>query len=201
MKNIKSNTLFCNWFSDSVVQDSEGNPLVVYHGTCVEFDAFDLDKKGSNTGWQNTLHGFFFLKDKTLAQNFAEENNSGGSVILKEVYLSIKKPMDITLQSFFNNGKQAVDIVDFLTGGEQKLTESESLEWINENIDIPDWLELSDALNTPEFNQFLIDKKYDGIMSNFGDNNIEYVAFYPHQIKSAVGNIGAFDPLNPSILM
>jgi hypothetical protein len=52
--------------------------------------------------------------------------------------------------------------------------------------------------------QNLISKGYDGIKILPNDDNEEaefeqYVAFYPNQIKSAIGNVGSFDPNNPDI--
>ena len=42
----------------------------------------------------------------------------------------------------------------------------------------------------------LLAQGYDGAITQIG----EYVAFRPEQIKSAIGNVGAFDPENPNIL-
>ena len=46
------------YFKDSKVRDKNGNLLVVYHGTNVEFNEFDLAKAGTNYG--ETSQGFFF---------------------------------------------------------------------------------------------------------------------------------------------
>lgn len=37
---------FAKWFGDSKVVDSEGNPLIVYHGTDKEFEEFKPSEKG-----------------------------------------------------------------------------------------------------------------------------------------------------------
>jgi hypothetical protein len=43
---------FQRWFGDSKVVDAEGKPLVVYHGTRAEFEAFDTEKSGTHdSGW------------------------------------------------------------------------------------------------------------------------------------------------------
>lgn len=187
------NENFKKWFSSSKVVNSNGEPLVVYHGTDAEFNVFSFDKKGSNTGWSNTIHGFFFIANKELAENFARENNNGGKINVKEVYLSIQKPMDLRRESFFNKGNQAVDIVAFITGSNDLLDEKEALDWLDQEIGIAEFLELPDILHTAEFNTFLISKGYDGIVSDYGGNNLEYVTFKPNQIKSAIGNNGNFD--------
>jgi GNAT superfamily N-acetyltransferase len=40
---------------------------------------------------------------------------------------------------------------------------------------------------------------FDGIIAHRPDGSKEYVAFHPHQIKSAIGNQGTFDPTDPDI--
>lgn len=44
----------------------------------------------------------------------------------------------------------------------------------------------------------LIESGFDGVIRDYGEG-IEYVAFYPEQIKSATENRGTFDPLNKDI--
>jgi hypothetical protein len=44
----------------------------------------------------------------------------------------------------------------------------------------------------------LIESGFDGVIRDYGDG-VEYVAFYPEQIKSATENKGTFDPSNPDI--
>lgn len=191
-ESIPDSPAFKSWFGDSKVVDEDGNPLVVYHGTTANFDSFSHDKKGSNTGWDNTVHGFFFIADEKLAREFAEENGSGGDVIVKAVYLSIKNPMDLRNTSIFRKAEQASDIVEFITDGEEKLSNSAALEWLNQEIGLGEYSELQESLQTEAFNEFLKGKGYDGIISNFGDGHAEYVAFEPNQIKSATDNNGAY---------
>ena len=42
---------------------------------------------------------------------------------------------------------------------------------------------------------------YDGVIKDFGNGRKHYVAWFPHQIKSAIGNRGTYDPNNPDITM
>ena len=42
---------------------------------------------------------------------------------------------------------------------------------------------------------------YDGVIKDFGNGRKHYVAWFPHQIKSAIGNKGGYDPSNPDITM
>ena len=68
---------FKKWFGDwendpanaSKVVDENGEPLVVYHGTDVEFNVFDKNYIGSKT-YLTSLNGFHFVKDKTIANRY-----------------------------------------------------------------------------------------------------------------------------------
>jgi hypothetical protein len=40
---------------------------------------------------------------------------------------------------------------------------------------------------------------YDGVVQDFGGGRKHYVAWFPHQIKSAIGNRGTYDPNEPDI--
>jgi hypothetical protein len=40
---------------------------------------------------------------------------------------------------------------------------------------------------------------YDGVVKDFGNGEKHYVAWFPHQIKSAIGNRGTYDPNEPDI--
>ncbi|MSX01584.1 MAG: hypothetical protein F2813_00310 [Actinobacteria bacterium] len=76
---------FKRWFGDSKVVDAQGKPLVVYHGTASEFDAFDPAESGQN--FASDKGKFFFTGSEAEAERYAD----GGPVM--PVYLSIKKPL------------------------------------------------------------------------------------------------------------
>lgn len=67
------------FFKDSKVRDSEGNLMVVYHGTNNEFTTF---KQGEKSGWLGK--GIYF----TESREYAREN---GAKIVK-AYLNVKNP-------------------------------------------------------------------------------------------------------------
>ena len=73
---------FWRWFGDSKVVDAEGRPLVVYHGTAADFDAFDSKKQSQDRG-----PGFWFTTDIDRAERYG---------VVKQVYLSIKNPGRMT---------------------------------------------------------------------------------------------------------
>lgn len=94
------------FFKDSKVVDKEGNLLVMYHGTNLEFNTFDLSKAGSNFG--ETAQGFFFFTNKKdsypdSAIDYAREaSKRTGKPIVKEVYLNIKKPLKLNSKGYYN---------------------------------------------------------------------------------------------------
>ena len=71
---------FKAWFGDSEVVDANGDPLVVYHGTDAEIDAFDVKKQKAGR-WGK---GFYFASSRERAAQY------GKNVI--PVYLRIEKP-------------------------------------------------------------------------------------------------------------
>lgn len=79
---------FWRWFGDSKVVDEQGRPLVVYHGTAEDFDAF-----------RNTPNGAFFFEDKELAELYGKP---------VPAYLSLKNPAIVDAQGQFWNEMDAV---------------------------------------------------------------------------------------------
>jgi N12 class adenine-specific DNA methylase len=79
---------FRQWFGDSKVVDEQGRPLVVYHGTAEDFDAF-----------RNTPNGAFFFDDKELAELYGKP---------VPAYLSLKNPAIVDAQGQFWNEMDAV---------------------------------------------------------------------------------------------
>ena len=70
---------FKEWFGDwendpdnasKVVNPKTGEPLVVYHGTDVEFDVFDRNKTGSNTDNGMRGKGFYMATDRRTAEGY-----------------------------------------------------------------------------------------------------------------------------------
>lgn len=169
---------FKEWFKGSKITDKKGNPLMVYHGTNQEFSVFDKSWQGSNTGWANTVFGFFFLANRQLALEFTQQNGEGQRVI--SAYLSIKNPIDLTNAGIFSKHEQAQVIAEFLKGEECSL--DEAMEFFDE-LGLGEMGELYDALHTKEAKEFFIEKGYDGVISTFGGDHNEYIAFEPEQIR------------------
>lgn len=85
---------FKRWFGDSKVVDDSGAPLVMYHGTGADFEAFSDDKFGqTDDGWYGL--GFYFTQatDGDYSVNHYAPRE-GGAVM--PVYLRMENPLVIT---------------------------------------------------------------------------------------------------------
>jgi DNA topoisomerase IB len=165
---------FKAWFEGSKVHDGSinQNPLVAFHGSQEDIEAFDTAISGGRPdigNWCGPVGTWFgapsMLKGnydpgnaEFVASEFAREQE--GSVVYP-VYLSIKKPMEYEGYEDFQDATG--------TKGSEALRER------------------------------LIKKGYDGIvirnsMTDGDADRDDWVAFHPEQIKSAIGNVGKFDP-------
>lgn len=82
---------FKRWFGDSKVVDENGNPLVVYHGTGADFEAFDPERRGSNTQDADARLGFFLSSNPEIASEYASESRGRANVI--PAYVSLQNPL------------------------------------------------------------------------------------------------------------
>lgn len=146
---------------------------VFYHGTNAEFDQFDISQKGSNTGWSNTVHGFFFADKLENALLFGER-------IIK-ARLDIKNPIDLRLHSIFTIKSQASTIWKILTG--VKLSNAKALKILVDEIGLGEIGDLWEGLATEEATQMMIEAGYDGIISSLGNEQLEYIVFNTQQIE------------------
>lgn len=82
-----------DYFRDSQVRDSDGNLLVLYHGTGADFNVFDRSKIGENWGNISDL-GFYFTPYEEDAAGYARRDRDGNRRV-KQVYLNLKNPLII----------------------------------------------------------------------------------------------------------
>lgn len=173
---------FSRWFGKSKVVDANGKPLVVYHGTVSDFEAFDPKLAGSNTRHATAKLGFFFSADATVADLFSGEREGANTV---PVYLSIKNPKVLSAVHF----RTLAQLSSFGMADKaiEQLRKSGLIERLlgmgHDGILIKGDPGL--ALDKPENAEW------------YGDT---WIAFKPEQIKSAVGNDGSFDSNSPLIL-
>lgn len=190
---LQETDAFYDWFGDSQVVDSGGKPRVVYHGTGVAFDVFDGLE---SVGW--------FAEEPALAEPYAE----GGSAIaarngdaaavgphLVPVFLSIQNPLNIEGAT----GDRHFDMDDDMTfarleAGFPELDLS-AMEADYREFRGHAW----EFVNTALFMSALRDAGYDGIKVR-ERGTMTWGVVDQTQIKSAIGNSGAFSRSNPSIL-
>lgn len=180
---------FRRWFGDSKVVDANGEPLVVYHGTTADFSAFDPERVGERFGLDQD--GFFFTGNTITASGFADPQSqflaagmsdpaalgsaprSGANVI--PAYLSLQNPLtlDEYTYAFDTTPKREID---------------------DEGLSLIDYFDD----NRRSIVAYAKEGGNDGVL--FQRNGQTFaVAFRPEQVKSAIGNVGDFDPANPDI--
>ena len=216
---------FKAWFGDwendpenaSKVVDSNGEPLIVYHGTDKKFTTF---KVGYAEGWGS---GIYTTDNKESAAEFGDQLYTLFANIRKPItdYLLNNPPKELYRTTAFRNAekKKMNEMLDMYSGykGHLDITDEELASFKLEYFGLADQT-LKDMEANPERFR-LIDLaelkqdditltidiykelKYDGIMA-YESNNIdgyEIVAFEPNQLKLADGSNTNFDAENPDI--
>jgi hypothetical protein len=168
---------FGKWFRQSKVKNTSGQPQIMFHGTFNSFDMFDKNKIG--TRFSSDSEGFFAISCPKLASEYAEHGDMTGNANVMPLFVSLQNPL----------------IVD------KKFLKSEGMQEIGYNdCVITFWDNYQDFI----FN-LVYEKKCDGVLlidsSKLKSKDIVMmsVAFSAKQIKSAIGNSGAFNPKKSSL--
>lgn len=194
---------FWTWFKGSKVVDSQGRPLVMYHGTGADFAKFGYEF--ADEGASAYGMGFYFTSAPHTASGYA----AGEYPNVMPVYLNIKKPLPSNYTRLLNRAQlrkiimMAPDLDDALTNfgdvnymGMERLM-SEVIDQFEDSADT-----LLGQLNTVA-NDFyrganeaflkaaMAVTKFDGVKHGF-DDEVFYIAWDSRQIKSAVGNRGGY---------
>lgn len=218
---------FKRWFGDSRVVDKAGNPLVVYHGTDTGgFDTFKTpsgSKRGDlgifttpNREMASSYVRRGRAKDLLPEQLGEDADRVSGTY---PVYLSLQNPWEVDMGGANFDGSHPPGTFEvYDSNGDIAYTEDGrefmSLEEAQELADTigGTFEEASPGQSTDGYVREARAMGFDGaIIRNVvddgggnsqyaGEPSDVYVAFKPEQIKSAIGNSGAFDPKNPSIL-
>lgn len=173
---------FYKWFGDSKVVDSQGRPLVVYHGTDAEFDTFDISKFGQTDSGEFGK-GFYFTDSK----NYAEEYGS----IVMPVYLKITNAYTTKVGNNISEEKTERIKAD---GYDGIFVLSRPDEYKISNFDSREEYEAAVA-DISKSGKYIVETVWKGDdvdEKTFVYSRVEYVAFEPNQIKS-VNNRGTFD--------
>ncbi len=178
------------WGMGTVVADRDGRPKAVYHGTSADFESFDLTAIGDL--------GFHFGTIRQ-ANHFAKRK---GGVVLP-VYLSLRNP--IALRDTFDAKTTSAQDVIWQIETLGALPKSQCIALRELSIsNHPDgrqgvsrtWFAIREALKGAGFDGVIY--KNDNHQEGQG---VSYIVFSPTQIKSAIGNSGAFDQVDPRITM
>ena len=180
---------FWAWFGGSKVVDDQGRPLVVYHGAAEGFTEFKTSKIGSrDPGFFGS--GFYFSPNEDDARSYADSAADADGTPIEDgevmpVYLSLQNPFVWDMEA--GEGAKATRNVLAAMGIHRSSVRGESAA-------------LGDRDERRKFNAAMKAAGHDGVVVRDEDGFREIVAFDPTQIKSAIGNTGAFDPVNPNIL-
>lgn len=173
------NEAFQRWFGDSKVVDPEGRPLVLFHGTTSDFDVFS-PRPGADLGFHfgTAKQAGYRIEDKITFANSYGQKRGAASVL--PVYLSIKNPLRIGDHGYVSfNTRSSDEVVDdayireLRAAGVQVrpgMTDAEAME----------------AIEAAGYDGFVYKNEAEG------DGGDAWVAFRPDQIKSAIGNVGAY---------
>ena len=163
--NLNSN--FKKWFGKSKIVDSNGKPLVVYHGTNSEFNSFDDRKKGSTTDSGMRGRGFYFSNSMASSQAYGK--------IVQSVYLKVENPFDLLSYKSLDEIAEALDI------------DSGILNQRGAGLSYPQRSISVNSQYSGVFSGQVRDKGFDGIL-----HGQEIVVFKSEQIKS-IDNDGSWD--------
>ena len=210
---------FQRWFGTSKVVDRNGNPERLFIGMPTEMESgeFRVSKAG-------TLgEGIYATPDTKAAGSFADGSrgyqtpNVQGNIL--PVYLKIEQPFDDTFfvgnkewqqwaASVLRQGNAKVEYANWNIGGlDRTLRVMQALhnKLMKGEAAITDLLFLEGTeAESPWGREILARVKahggFDGvILKNSPKGFDEYLVYKPTQIKSAIGNTGAYDPNNPDI--
>lgn len=226
---------FKDWFGDwennhensSKVIDTNGEPMVVYHGTNGNFTVFDPSKMGVNANAEGP--GFYFTNDKNTAEGYQNTNKDNPNLF--EVFLNIKNPINLNESNFKKqeikriiksviNNETAFDpegIPDFRDSfmsnfvDTYSTTESKAIDEVADMLVEDDTkIDFIAGLGNAVGSQSLVLKSvkealgYDATIADGyggrgeGGGSI-FVTWESNQIKSATDNTGGFDGTNPDI--
>lgn len=186
---------FRAWFKQSKAVDRAGNPLVAFHGTTNEFETFDplqrdqpqeaLKKNPGYTGRIGTWFAAPSLSQESYDPGNAEFTaESVGGTYARDGKAMIKNPEDSYEE--WVEGAQVMPV---------HLSIQNPMEYYGWEHFAEDRNERGYMKDALAFRNSLIAEGYDGIVirdssTDGGQFRDDWIAFYPNQIKSALGRLG-----------
>jgi hypothetical protein len=168
---------FKQWFGNSKAVDEDGEPLVMYHGTRRDIEAF---RAGLIFASPNPMVANKFAANDMLASPDKPGLEPGANVM--PVYVKASNPFDYENPKHINQLFELIK-TNFASSSRpaaKRLLSEGQFKIIEENVDV------------------IKDMGFDSLyVEEFGEKNL--AVFEPTQVKSATGNIGTFDETNPDI--
>lgn len=185
---------FKRWFEGSKTVDKSGRPIVFYHGTDANISQFH------ESDWGYSGPGIYFTQNPEIASRYAGVPDFGkfkGQQVLENgniipVFLKIEKP-------FGEGSLSAEDAKIINTYHRSSLYAIKDVA--AEGMTHRRFFEKLGSAADDNLKDYIEPAGYDGIFvrgGHLGDEQ-EVVVFKPTQIKSAIGNSGAFDRTSPNI--
>lgn len=196
-----STSEFRKWFSDSAVVDTQGQPLIVYHGTTAPpFEAFRPHvRRDEQLGF-----GIHFAEDDTFAMRYAHNPDvarRGKHPRVIAVYLSVQKPL--FADKVVMSGSPEFTLAQALAGRRLRTEphpDGRRMAYLQGAID---------ATSASRAERLIRGAGYDGVCYRAqigeqgpygrwerGPESRSWVVFDPRQVKS-VDNVGTFSPEDP----
>lgn len=174
---------FKQWFSGSKVVDANGKPLIVFHGTNIQFDKFATNPERRVWNDDASPEGLFFTDNKDEAGFYAStaERKNGGNAHIVESYLSIRHP------HFVDNDDISSYIRDWLYKLQQNDPEQYDFMASTKAYELPEYqtglaLAIKDAKNSGKDGVIYTSELEDGTKQRF------FVVFDPAQVQIANPN-------------
>ncbi len=208
---------FSHWFGNSVVKDSHGKPLVVYHGTNQSIKSFSKLRRGMATKAESAKQAYFFTDSSEVANEYAR---NAGKTMRSDISTYEKKTKQ------FQKKLDALEKYARITGKweqfEKAQEEFEKFDLdtlrngdiIGQNV-VPVFLKMENPLvydyqgNSgviQGITDLIATAKKNGndgvILKNINDPlpvSNHYAVFKPTQIKSAIGNNGEYNKKHSDI--
>lgn len=183
---------FKRWFGDSKVVDETGAPLAVYHGTQRDFEEFN-PLKARDRGF-NAFGSWFSASPEEASRfagwsNTANPENGAGQVV--KTYISIKNPLVFESADAFWNWAKEYALFHGHRG--DMAAASSGAKWVNADPRL-----IRERLKMGNKDGIII--RGGGASDAFLNSEADwYITLEPEQVKSAIGNSGAFDHANPDI--
>lgn len=170
---------FWNWFGDSKLVDRRGRPKVMYHGTIPPVTgAEEFIDQGISVFRRGTGGAIFVSPDERVANTYA---GPGGSVY--PLYVRAENPFD------FENPDHVKRVMDIWESNNVGIRETREQAIAKGKWQMIENVEIQDAIKLAGFDSYYVKET--------GAKNL--ALYDPSQLKSAVGNVGAFSPETPDI--